>query len=459
MPTGLRRRGARYYVIRRVPQDLVESYGRQAITKSLGTADYPEAKKRLALEWVRFNREFDEARRALGVVSGQANKQSVEPVEESRGLNKRSGTVGFAGIINLMKASLEGVTSATETGYVATPSRADEGADTSAAKGLTWDRLVHRWAAERTPAAKTRKAHESVAMQFLELVGKEPGSITRSDVILFKDKLVEKGISAANLKTKLSRLKTLINYGHENRLITEKAADGVKAPKSKVKARVPFDDSALQRLFNGPVHKDGKRPLQGRGEAAFWLPLIALFSGARLEEIAGLRVNDLIELGYDAEDGTAQTAWFFQFAPDLDANRTLKNDDSERTTPVHPELVRLGLLRYADTVRASGETQLFPRLTAHQSGKRAHKWGQWFSGYLRADCGVTDQRKVYHSFRHTLKDAGRESGVSEELQRAIMGHSPKGVAGSYGLGFSRRRIVEGMNSIRIPGLPTIEPPA
>ena len=31
----------------------------------------------------------------------------------------------------------------------------------------------------------------------------------------------------------------------------------------------------------------------GAGEAAYWLPLLALFTGARLEELAQLRVSDL----------------------------------------------------------------------------------------------------------------------------------------------------------------------
>lgn len=166
---------------------------------------------------------------------------------------------------------------------------------------------------------------------------------------------------------------------------------------------------------------------------------------------------DLIELGYQDEAGADQKARFFRFSPDPERLRALKNDDSERIVPVHPELIRLGLLRYAQSVEAKGLAQLFPRLTAHASGKRAHKWGQWFGRYLRNCCDVPDKRTVFHSLRHSLKDAGRESGVSEELQRAIMGHSQQGVAGSYGLGFTRRRIIEAMGQIRIPGLPVLEP--
>ena len=46
-------------------------------------------------------------------------------------------------------------------------------------------------------------------------------------------------------------------------------------------------------IFNTPVSTEGERPEGGQGEAAFWLPLLALFTGARLGELAGLRVSDV----------------------------------------------------------------------------------------------------------------------------------------------------------------------
>ena len=442
------RRGARYYVRRRVPLDLIDAYGKKEVLKALGTSDYAQAKKRLAEEWVALDREFDERRKDL---ARPAAPETPVKQPESRLARLRSSG---AKPVSLMRVIEDISERDTARGREEVP---DRGPDANR-KPLTWDKLVDKWAAERHPTAKTRNAHAAVARLFESTVRTPPHTVSKADVLSFKNTLVEQGTSTANLKTKISRLKTLINYGHDNGLVKERAADGVRIANSKVKARVPFDDHSLQQLFNGPVHRDGARPTQGRGEAAFWLPLIALYTGARLEEIAGLRTDDLIELGYEA-DRVALTAWFFRFSPDPTANRRLKNDESERTVPIHPELIRLGLLRYRDSLLASDEAQLFPRLTPHATGNRAHKWGQWFGKYLRSDCKVGDTRKVFHSFRHTLKDAGRECGVPEELQRAIMGHSAKDVAGSYGLGFSRHRIVEGMHRIRIPGLPPINPAA
>jgi hypothetical protein len=60
----------------------------------------------------------------------------------------------------------------------------------------------------------------------------------------------------------------------------------------------------LKAIFASPVYAAAKRPKGGRGEAAFWLPLIALFTGARLEEIAQLYVRDLQQV-------PNEDLWFF----------------------------------------------------------------------------------------------------------------------------------------------------
>ncbi len=55
----------------------------------------------------------------------------------------------------------------------------------------------------------------------------------------------------------------------------------------------PFSLDELQRLFASPVFRQALRPAGGRGEAAYWFPTIALFTGARRTEIAQLRVADV----------------------------------------------------------------------------------------------------------------------------------------------------------------------
>lgn len=513
MPLGLRKRGGRYVIRRRVPLDLVEVIGRREVTKALGTGEREEAKRLGRRWWVERDQEFDALRAsvaALGDVGSdpivRTSNSVVSPVtaepisptvialvnlDELRDRREAAFKEGRLADFNrqseealaLYQAMLEGripaggndlrVIEGKRNGLRAFLS--GDGAMGLAVKRrtlvpsseaqnqlrslttTTWDQLVSKWATERTPGAKSRKAHEAIANAFVQLVGNAPvEQLTKRDALAFKDSLVANGITAANLKTKLSRLKTLANYGYENDLMGVRIVDGVRAPRSKVVGRVPYSDDALRKLFSGPVHQDGARPTQGRGEAAFWLPLIAAYSGARLEEIAGLRVSDVAELAL-GDGGDPTEAWFFRFIPDPNANRRLKTERSERETPVHPELIRLGLIRYAQDLAATGETQLFPRLTQQRSGQRGNKWGEWFGTYRRVTCSISDTRIDFHSFRHTFKDAARNADMPEGLQRQMMGHEGRDVADGYGSGFNRRKAVEALARVRLPALPDIEP--
>lgn len=59
-------------------------------------------------------------------------------------------------------------------------------------------------------------------------------------------------------------------------------------------------------------------------------------------------------------------------------------------------------------------------------------WSQWFGRYLRA-VGVTDKAKVFHSFRHTVKDALRRGRADHEAREALIGHAQaSSVSWGYG---------------------------
>jgi integrase len=499
MPTGLQRRaGGTYWLRRRVPLDLVEAFGRNEVVRSLRTKDPKEAKRRLAAAMHELELEFDGKRHSLLTAETVVDRPldhispTVIALTDLDGLRSRQLAHAAAGTLRtfrqqchdalaLLQAMLEGDVPADDDLRVIEGKRnglraflSGEGATALSIKrrplipdgeaqnlsrqitSINWSELVRRWAAERKPRPKTLQAHQSVADQFQALVSAEPvETITRKKVIQFKDKLVEQGVTSANLRTKMSRLKTLINYGYDNDLVGVRAAEGIRLPIEKGPTRRPFDGPSLRALFEGPVHAEGYRPPQGRGEAAYWLPLIGLFTGARLEEIAHLTIDDVRPLPVGRFKQVDE--WHFRFCWDEASNRQLKNAASERDVPVHPELQRLGLIEYVEELRRAGKTQLFPLLTQHRSGKRAHKWGQWFHSYLRSECAVTDRLIVFHSFRHTFKDAARDSAVPEGIQRQIMGHEGRDVADGYGGGFSREAVVKAMKQIEVPGLPRLKP--
>jgi integrase len=185
----------------------------------------------------------------------------------------------------------------------------------------------------------------------------------------------------------------------------------------------PFSLDELQRLFASPVFRQGVRPAGGRGEAAYWFPIISLFSGARRTEIAQLRVADVRQ--------GSQGIWYFDFT-DQGPDQNLKNMASVRSVPLHSELIRLGLLEYLSgraTINAATDP-LWPGFEPPIDAK-AKAWTKWFGRYLNAH-GVDHPAKTFHSFRHTFKRACRHAGISEEIHHALTGHSGGGVGRSYG---------------------------
>ncbi|AWN35837.1 DUF6538 domain-containing protein [Methylobacterium radiodurans] len=126
--------------------------------------------------------------------------------------------------------------------------------------------------------------------------------------------------------------------------------------------RQSFSPGDLKAIFGTGVYQSGERPRGGGGEAAFWLPLLALLSGARQGELAQLRIMDLAQ---DREVGV----WLLDIS--TAGGRSIKTASSRRKIPVHPELERIGLLRYRQSLLDSGakpDASLWPHVEADRTG-------------------------------------------------------------------------------------------
>lgn len=112
--------------------------------------------------------------------------------------------------------------------------------------------------------------------------------------------------------------------------------------------------------------------------------------------------------------------------------------------PMPPDLIDLGLLQHAESVRSTGADRLFPELEAVR-GKLGHAPSKWFGRY-KTKQGITDTRKTFHSFRHTLIDDLRDAGVQDSLIKRFVGHEDGAVTFSiYG---SRRPLTAMIEALR-----------
>ena len=116
---------------------------------------------------------------------------------------------------------------------------------------------------------------------------------------------------------------------------------------------------------------------------------------------------------------------------------------SIRKVPIHDKLLELGFIDY---IKEIGGGQIFPLLQVNSDGKLTHNWSKWINRYLKK-IGLDNNRKVFHSFRHTMIDALRDAGVDEALGNAITGHSGGGVGRSYGSGYTVDRLNQAIQSV------------
>jgi integrase len=328
----------------------------------------------------------------------------------------------------------------------------------------TLSAVLEKWLDERKPPDKTERDWRAAVRRFTELHGDLPvGAIEKQHVRAFKDALVK---LPKNLKHNL-RAKTLpeiikatgdrpgdrLQAGGVNKyldalgcLLTWASHQGyrdgnpvtglkMRRPAAAGTDRQPFDLDDLKRIFDSPLYR-GCKSARSRGskgehvfrDAKFWLPLLGLYTGARVEELAQLLVADIREQG--------EITHLSINVGDPATEKTLKNRSSQRDVPVHPELIRCGFLEYLQQRRQQGGDRLFPDLVRGSDSKWSSAFSKWMGRYLRETVEITDTRKVFHSFRHTFKDACRRARLSEEVHDALTGHTNGSVSRTYGAGMS-----------------------
>lgn len=315
----------------------------------------------------------------------------------------------------------------------------------------TLDALLAYWKTQGTKRPRTLMEADTVIKRLRKITGEGlPASrVEKRHIVEYKDSRLAEGKHANTVKKETNLLHAIFQAAVDNARLPANPAHGIKLPKPKVseKPRVPFGRNDLNALFRSPVYVAGLRPIGGAGEAAYWLPLIGLFTGARLEEIGQLETDDVRR---------ERDIWFFHFAPegatDAPSGKHQKTTSSRRRVPLHPELFRLGFLDYVASMQKAGQRKLFPRLRSAEGRQRTASFSQWFGRYI-GKLGITDSRLVFHSSRHGFKDACRESGIPLEHHERFTGHANRSVGDSYGGDhFPLAPLAESMAKLHYDGL-------
>jgi integrase len=276
-------------------------------------------------------------------------------------------------------------------------------------------------------------------MHIRGLIARMPANRTK----IYKDLPLDEAIARADTEHKprlspftqeryLASLREILDLGAKKRLISVNPAEGITPLKretlSDAAKRIPFTDEQLKQFFDSdyyracgeqsPPYKHAKQPWR------FWLPLLCLFMGLRPNEACQMSANDVRR--------TSKGTWYVDIvASEDDENaksgtgpKTLKTASSRRKVPLHPELIKIGFLKFADDQKKNGAgARLFPDLTADRYGNFASYALKRFRNSFLPQAITVERRQTFYSLRHNFRDALRRIDAPPDALQALGGWS------------------------------------
>ena len=247
--------------------------------------------------------------------------------------------------------------------------------------------------AHRTKKAKTRE-------KSLEELIAEPAEV---------------GLHIRTINSHLSSYGAFFHWAKLNGYVAENPFAGIAYNTQNADAedpRVPFTMKQLAAIRDAVMNPAKDVPAYHK-----WGVLIAMHTGARLNEVAQLHLADIVQ-----RDGI----WCFDINMDDKATtrKRLKNRQSARLVPMHPYLKASGLLEYVEGLRNAGRARLFPEYPYTASDGYGRNLGRWVNGSLLPALKIKTDQLTFHSLRHSMVERLVALDVSQAHIMAIVGHEP-----------------------------------
>jgi integrase len=192
--------------------------------------------------------------------------------------------------------------------------------------------------------------------------------------------------------------------------------DGLSIQEKKFdKPRDIFTNKELHKIFDTTpfLNNTIRNPHRRNKLASYFVPIIAIHTGMRLEEICQLRLEDVYK------EGTVDI-----IRVTISKETKLKTVTSQRIVPIHENLKRVGFLEYCNYMKKQKKERVFWDLTKSRDGY-GRNIGRYFMEYLRKVGVYEFQSKVFHSLRHSFITNLLQNGVREEVVNGLCGHKQK----------------------------------
>lgn len=410
LPTHLIRYNNHYYYQAKVPVDLRKHFCCTFIKKSLKTTDLSEAKTMLVSMEYNVHKGFTLLR--TGMLSADIVRQVVEGIVPSR---QKADVVRGKLLSDVVKQ------------YVAEKE-----------SGWTYKTRLEvigclRLVVDVVGSMELKEITKQTVLDFRAKLMKLPANMYKIypgktvQVILNMPDVVPMSINSVNKH--IMRLNALLSYAVTEGLVMVNYAQGMMLSDKRRtdEQRKVYSTEDLKNI----VHNLPRE--QGRPER-FWIPLIAMYTGMRLDEICQLYVEDVQMI---------DDVWCFNVNDEKD--KKLKNPASKRIVPIHPVLIKSGLIQYFERIKMSGVPRLWMNLAWRKADGYGNAVGNWYRRFNREFISK-DDGKVFHSMRHNVTDALKQAGVSETVIAELVGHSTSGsmTMGRYGKRYQPKVLLEAL---------------
>ncbi|HIF25009.1 MAG TPA: site-specific integrase [Micavibrio sp.] len=431
-------RGRYYYYRHALPRDLQEYLKTKEVVIALGTQDKAKARLYVAKLDIEIQDLINLAYEATDTFTlNKLIEEGIQGAKDNAELPKRK-------TLNLLSSSSPKLFSKIAEDYLKDCVTND--AKTIASKRLTYEMfegIVGNLVFNEVTKTEARK-FKAIMLKTPIMLHKRKGFTSYKE--LDWNNLPEgKTQSLVTVNNRLTSMVSLFNWAEENDLYTGRNPFSglmVKNAKQQATKRHPFSNQELQTLFSCPIYTGCKG--ESRNERLetghivikdywYWIPLIGLYTGMRLNEICQLLVSDI-----QCEDGI----WIINI--DDSEDKKVKTISSRRKIPIHDSLMVSGFLEY---VRGQKHKRLFPELPKRKNCGYSHEFTKRFSSTL-TKLNLKRTGLCFHSFRHTFIDGMRNAGVEKAITMKLVGHhSSNDIHSGYGYGYNLETLKENINKL------------
>lgn len=233
------------------------------------------------------------------------------------------------------------------------------------------------------------------------------------------------------------RMAVFVRHLHAAGVLDRDLMAAIVRPSAKTEAATgrPFSHAELQTVFGA-----GFVPWASKWPHRWFGPMIGLYSGARVTEVAQLRVADI---------QSVEGIWGFVVTTEGEGNK-VKNQNSRRFVPLAQPLLDAGFMAYVEDVRTAGHERLFPNLPNSTGLGLGRQLSRQFSAYVK-DQGIVDPGMGFHAFRHYLithlDRALAATGMKPEQREPVIGR----ISGHYKPpGTTLRRVYVDRDGLPVP---------